>query len=260
MDKIHFLIELKSPLSHGDFADGQDTGNFMGFRRLPCVGVDKEIHRIPVVSGNSLRGVMRRLLTWEYMEKTGLKGDKLYIALANGGAIGKNLDPYIRPEVIKNIKETFPVLSAFGCALFKFMLPGVVNISFALPQCKELGTGDKPYSDLLADISQTRHIERFNANYQLEEIDIKPMPYTIEVLIPGTVLDCAVSFTDAASGLDKATVFHGLNLLSVIGGKSGEGYGQIALPEDFEDQEYKDWFDSLPEDYNTHAEKLIKSV
>lgn len=257
MKAYPFLIKLVSPLVHGDFNDGLDTGNFSGFRRMPCIGVDGEKHNIPVVSGNAIRGIMRRLLSWEYFQKTGIKSDKLYIAMANGGAIGKNLDTYIRPDVIQAYKNLFPVISAFGSALYTFMLPGVFNMSFAAPQCRELGTGDLPVGELVTDISQTRHIERTKAEYQVDGIEVKPMPYTIEAIISGAVLESRIVFLDAATDLDKATVFHGLNLLSGLGGKNAVGFGQIELSEKFDDSPYVEWLASLPEDYNNKALELI---
>lgn len=255
-----FSIKLKSPLVHGDFDDGLDTGNFRGFRRLSCIGIDNEIYRIPVISGNAIRGLMRRLLTLEYLKATGIQNDKLYIAMANGGAIGKTLDAYIRPELIQSVKNLFPIISALGSALYSFMLPGVVNISFAILQCTELATGDKPCADMLTDISQTRHIERTRANYILEDLEVKPMPYTVEALIPGAKLDCKVSFLDMASDMDISVVCHGLNLLSGLGGKNAVGFGEIELSQSFDDSLYCEWLQSLPDDYNERALKVIGSL
>ena len=243
--RLSFSFTAKSPITHGEFSDGVDTGNIMLFRRLPVVGKDGSIYSIPAVSGNALRGAMRRLLTRELFDALYFRHDKLYLALANGGALEKTLDQYIRPEKVRETRALLPILSAFGSALYTYMLPGVLNMGFAMLQCSELGTGDKLSSELVADVGMTRHLDRTEADTG----DAKPMPYVVETVIPGARFDCEFAFLDSATDIDKATVFHGLNLLRSVGGKAASGFGFIELSERFDDTAYLAYLDGIDDDY-----------
>lgn len=260
MQTLSFKIRTLAPLSHGAYKEGLETGNSMGFRRLPIISQDGEVYNVPVLSGNSLRGVMRRTLTQEYMNKLGIKNDKMYIALANGGALGKALDGYIRPEKTAKIRRTFPILSAFGSALFSFMLPGTCCLNFAILECAELGTGKHKISMQLTDIGQTRHIERGKIDYDSIDVGIKPMPYTMEAIMPGSIFDCSVHFLNEASDLDKAVVSHGLNLIKVLGGKSASGFGFVELDTRFDDSLYLEWLDNLGNEDAEEAAKVIAEL
>lgn len=254
---LSFSITAKSPISHGNYSEGRDTGNLMEFRRMDLIGADKAIHKVPVISGNSLRGVMRRKLTREYLKKLGFRDDKLYFLMANGGALGKSQDGYIRPEKVARVRELFPILSAFGSAMYSYMLPGQVDVSFAMLRCAELGTGELPADDMLTEISETRHLDRAECSYSEGE---KPMPYIVECVMQGAVFDCSLRFLESATELDMATVFHGLNLISTLGGKHAAGFGQVELPETFDDRLYIDWLEGIEDPYREEVREWLKEL
>lgn len=254
--RLSFSFIAKSPISHGEFSDGVDTGNTMLFRRLPVVGKGETIYSIPAISGNSLRGVMRRLLTRELFDALCFRHDKLYLALANGGALEKTLDQYIRPEKVRQTRELLPILSAFGSALYTYMLPGVLSMSFALLQCAELGTGGKLSSELVTDVGMTRHLDRTEADAG----DAKPMPYVVESVIPGARFDCEYMFLPSATDMDRATVSHGLNLLRRIGGKAGCGFGFIEMGGDFDDTAYLTYLEGIDDDYREKVQAFAKEL
>lgn len=254
--RLSFSFIAKSPISHGEFSDGVDTGNTMLFRRLPVVGNGGAIYSIPTISGNSLRGAMRRLLTREFFDVLCFRHDKLYLALANGGALEKTLDQYISPEKVRKTRELLPILSAFGTALYTYMLPGVLCMSFALLQCAELGTGDKFSSELVADVGMTRHLDRTEADTG----DAKPMPYVVESVIPGARFDCEYMFLTSATDMDRATVSHGLNLLRRIGGKSSSGFGFIELDRRFDDSNYLAYLEGIDDDYREKVLAFAKEL
>lgn len=248
MKKVEFTIKTLSPLSHGAFSEGCDTGNAMLFRRLTVVAPSGRTVSVPAVSGNSLRGVMRRFLARELFTRLGLAGkaDALYIAVANGGAIGKSLDSYIYPQKVAAVRELVPPLSAFGAALYSYLLPGAANVSFAVLKCAEAGTGSLRIADLTEDLGFARHVDRTEV---LTPEDIKPMPYTVETVASGAEFSCSVSFAAWATGLDIACVFHALNGVSHLGGKSGSGFGQVELSQTFDDSAYAEWLESRDDAY-----------
>lgn len=254
-----FCLKALSPIAHGDFADGIDTGNSSLFRSIPMIGEDNQIHeKIPVISGNCLRGIMRRFLTQEFFRRIGQDfwDDTLYLILANGGALGKSLDAYVRPEAIKKTRILLPLLSVFGSAMLTYMLPGTVNVSFAYLQCRELGTSDKISSELLTDISMTRHLEISKVSYPN---GVKPMPYTVEAVISGARFNCAVTFLPEATEVEQAVVFHGLKNLHTVGGKSGSGFGSVLVEseKELDDSLYLEWLDAIDDAYKEELQKFI---
>ena len=252
--KYDFKIEALGPIAHGAFSDGVDTGNAMLFRRMTVISPSGAPVQVPAISGNALRGVMRRILTREIFYRLGLRGkaDDLYIAMANGGALGKTLDSYIYPDKIAAVRELVPMLSTFGGALYTYMLPGRAGVSFAVLECQEAGTGPLRVSDLTEDIGLTRHLDRTEV---LTPEDIKPMPYTIETVIKGAVFDFSVWTDDYATDLEKACLFHALKRLDHVGGKSSGGFGEIHIADIPDDSAYLDWLETRDQAY---AEKLIE--
>lgn len=252
--KYDFKMVAVGPVSHGAFSDGIDTGNAMLFRRMTVITPDGAPVKVPAISGNALRGVMRRILTREIFYRLGLRGkaDELYIAMANGGALGKTLDSYIYPEKIAAVRELVPMLSVFGGALYTYMLPGRAGVSFATLECLEAGTGPLRISDLTEDIGLTRHLDRTEV---LTPEDVKPMPYTIEAVVKGAVFDFSVWTDDYATDLEKACLFHALKRLSHIGGKSAAGFGEISIDGIPDDSAYIDWLETRDQAY---ADSLVE--
>lgn len=237
-----------SPIVHGDFVDGIDTGNLMPFRRIPVQRSGK-VYSIPVLSGNSTRGAIRRLLAREMIDRfdmrkaLGREFDKFYIAIANGGNLDKNMDVAVDTDSLRTIRAMLPMLSVLGASLYKYMLSGMVNIGFALPRCTELETGTNSVIDLMADVGLTRHIEK----EQADPADAKPMPYTVETVITGTEFDLNVDFAPQATEVEKACIMHGFNLLTAVGGKSAAGFGAVRIDHQ-DDAAYTEWLDNLTDE------------
>lgn len=242
---MNITIEAISPICHGEFSDGVDKGNITEFRRIPIIKEDK-IYDVPVISGNSIRGVLRRELARELVDKydlinvLGKDFDKFYIAIANGGNINKNLDASVNTEQIRQLRESLPILSVLGSAMYRYMVNGMVNIGFAIPQCAELHTGVTRILDLTSDIGLTRHIDNNIVNPE----DCKPMPYTVEVINSGVVFDMNMSFAPQATEVEKSCIYHGLSLIRNIGGKVAVGFGRVKVSGIGDGSGYLSWLDN----------------
>ena len=240
--KITFTAS--SPISHGEFKDGINIGNMSSFRRISMFNQGK-IYSVPVISGNAIRGVLRRILTTELVERYNLTNrmgkhfDKFYIAVANGGNLNKTMDVSVDTEHIRDVRCSFPLISVLGGSLYRYMLPGMVSIGFAIPKCLELGTGSIRLSDLTEDIGLVRHIERTIASPE----EAKPMPYTIEAIVPGTEFDLDITFAPQTTETEKACICHGLKMLNTIGGKSSGGFGKISVTGYDDDTLYLKWLE-----------------
>lgn len=242
---MNIEIVARGPIAHGEFSDGIDLGNIMCFRHMPVLQ-NGEIYNVPVISGNAIRGTIRRALMTEIVDRFDLKTrmgktfDKFYIAVANGGNLDKNMDVSVDTEHLRDIRAVFPALSLLGASMYKYMMPGMVNVGFAIPRCLELGTGTVSLDSITTDIGLTRHIDRTVA----ETEDAKPMPYTVEAIIPGTVFDMTINLAPQSTELEKSCLNHGIKLLKYIGGKHGAGFGEIFVSGYGDDALYIEWLDN----------------
>ena len=235
---MNITLKANAPIAHGAFTDGVDTGNIMEFRKIPIVK-DGNIYDIPVISGNAVRGIIRRNLTREFFAINELQDkltekeyDKLYAIIGNGGALGKNVEASVDCNYQRELRHQLPILSLLGSACYAFMLNGMVNIGFFKIKCKELGTGDKSFHDLLAEVGETRHVDKNIIN--TENVDIKPMPYTTEVVIEGAEFEGKIEFAPMATEIEKSCLAHGIKLLKTVGGRLARGYGQVSVITDEE--------------------------
>lgn len=268
---MKLIIETKSPLSHGAFG-GNDLGNYMMFRRINLVNVP-DTPQIPVISGNAIRGTLRRLIMTDLYNKAGMtfdiyasacgidnntkikrNWDRLWAALYNGGTI-ETPDNNINPENLRELRKSIVPLSLFGSALYSIMLNGMVTVGFAYPYCKEtIEAGifeDKgqalPANNLLEDIGLTRHIDRENADPN--NTGVKPMPYEVETLATGTILKADITFLPMATPIERSCMAYSIELLNNLGGKTSIGFGKLTAKtvEQTENSElYKEWLDTAP--------------
>jgi hypothetical protein len=264
-----------APLSHSAFGDSS-SGNAMMFRREPILSEDGSRPRVPVISGNAIRGAMRRIvmrellascgITPEFLEgKVGSKSrrmfDRLYAALAQGGTI-EEMETAVSPTELRALRKSLPPLSLFGSAMYSFLLPGMMSVGFAYPLCKEtIAAGLIPMSEteplnaeeLISDTGLVRHIDRELA--EPEQSGVTPMPYTTEVLAIGTVLQSRIKVEDQASEIETACLMHGLHELQFIGGKKGSGFGavRVAVAPSVEIEPYTAWLQNT----DTNREALL---
>jgi hypothetical protein len=243
------LVRCLAPLSHGAF--GESAGNATLVRRMPIVSLPG-MPRVPCVSGNALRGVLRRAIMRDLLARCGLDRaslpapawDRLYAALANGGHL-ETSETGVDPDAIRELRASLPPLSALGAALYSWMLPGHLSVGILWPACAEtvaaglvLDGPDPvlPAEDLVHELSHVRHVDREHQSPELS--GVTPMPTTMEALATGTRLESRVTFARHATALERGAVAHGLSLVRALGGRSGSGLGSVDVDwmPDHEDQ------------------------
>lgn len=128
---------------------GQSFGITSKLRREKFVQPDGSTEEIPVISGNSLRGMLRdrgmlhmcKALGYGVNEQTG-EVDGLNLAafyfLFSGGALtsegqGKGIDI----DRARKLRELIPLVGIFGGALGNMIMPGKAKIGKAIPVCAE---------------------------------------------------------------------------------------------------------------------------
>lgn len=169
---MRVILRCMAPLAHGSF--GESAGNTTLIRRMAIVSLPG-MPRVPVVSGNALRGVLRRLVMRDMLEHglgiatTGKLNkqssslrrawqraveewdyetqgepppapvhwwDRVYGAMVNGGHLDGS-ENTVNPDRIAALREACPPLSVFGAALYSSFLTGHMNVGFLWPHCQE---------------------------------------------------------------------------------------------------------------------------
>lgn len=197
----------------------------------------KTFEMIPNISGNSIRGKLRRLVMYDYCRLAGI--EKLsasdYHTLFTGGV----LDDSTRYEDIdkrEKLIEMCPMLAVLGAAIGNMTIEGMLAVGMAYPVCSELGTGEKSYWEYLDTIFQTRLDS--SKTEQAIEIDGKSestvqMKYEYEVFSPGTPFNHGFRMME----LDEIAVSAFWHLLKLfkqnpfVGGMGAIGNGEICLVE-----------------------------
>lgn len=244
MSVTYVEVRAQGPISHNEI--GSDGGNVTLFRRMGRIIVGPngpEIHRIPVLSASSIRGNVRRLLCREMFEACGInrtnlgspRWDRLYAALANGGTI-EGAETVVRPDAIRERRAAIPVLSLLGAALYSSNMSGRLKCGHAWMRCKELGNGPLSYSDQLQEVSTVRLPDREHQDPEVSGVG--PMPTTVEVVLTGAVFDSVCSVDGE---LEASAFAHGLDLVSHVGGKSGQGQGLVAVSHSGDGSAYVSW-------------------
>lgn len=202
---------------------------------------------VPVISGNSIRGILRRLCMKDFCVTAGIEklNKKTYHMLFTGGM----LDGSTRYEEIaekEKLIEMCPFIGLFGCAAGNQMIAGHMTVGAMRPICIEHGNGDVSFYELLAEEFGVR-FDSAKIERDLEIVDVgkkeklttHQMKYGHEVLIKGTEL--IGNFGCFSS--DKLIIsafYYMLRLFKLnqcVGGLSGTGHGGLnidhrVVPED----------------------------
>jgi|GEM_PF-4625611 RAMP superfamily. len=163
MKHLNATLKLVSPLVHGaehssirpaNLPEGAGD-NYLPFRRMPIaatVNGQPEIIELPVVSGNSIRGVLRRMGANLTMKALGVDEteipDTIYYFLFSGGGLSAKIaegnteaeEKGQFPLLVRNrktLRAVFPLMSLFGSSYGNKMLEGLINVGVCLPIVSE---------------------------------------------------------------------------------------------------------------------------
>lgn len=127
---------------------GEQNGITSQLRREKFVQPDGRVVKVPVVSGNSIRGIIRdagmlsmlRQLGYGVDEATGqvvgLPLNSFYFLFSGGsltstGATGLDIDAF------RKMKKLIPLIGVFGGAAGNTIMPGKLKVGKLIPICKE---------------------------------------------------------------------------------------------------------------------------
>ena len=150
----------------------------------------KTFEMIPCISGNSIRGSMRRIAMYDFVKRVGIKKlDKdTYHMLFTGGVLNQS-SMYEDLDKREKLITYCPLIGVFGSAIGNMTIEGQMAVSFAYPKCVELGTGSKSFWENLDVVFGTR-LDSSKSENQIEVSGDHDAPdqmkYEYEVFSPNT--------------------------------------------------------------------------
>lgn len=263
---VELAIRLVSPAFHGG---DEKTGSEVLFRRMKLYHRGRLVD-VPFISGNALRGVIRRLVFKDLLDRLGytIGSLRLYHALFSGGVL-ETVDestPAIDIELRRRIRSLLPPLSLLGTAIGNQVIEGKLKVMHLLPVCKETieyhedwvitRFPDNAARSCYEYLDWVFHTRRAEEKRQSKEEQAVQMLYRFEVLVPGTMLYTRIVCSDCTD-LELSALAHMLELFKAhgqIGGKPATGYGRFKIAE-------ARGLDGLkPDAYLKHVEDNAKEI
>ena len=243
-DIIEGIVTTLSPLHHG----GDDkTGSEALLHRMKWIVKDEAIE-IPYISGNAIRGRLRRLVFADFINLVDyeIKSLRLYHALFAGGLLESvGSSGKIELEKKRLIRKNIPPISVFGTSFGNQIFEGKLKIGFMMPICKEL-------NDYLPIKSNKSFFSYLDFEYQTRKDDLGEheedqtavqMLINYEVFISGTKFYHKI-ILDNMNKIEKGVVSRMFKLWKddpTIGSKSSIGFGYLKLDYNY-DERYEQYY------------------
>ncbi|MBP3966106.1 hypothetical protein [Paenibacillus lignilyticus] len=243
IETIRGTVKSLQPIVHG--ADIPDEGiaaqgNEQFFRKMKVWYEGKAVH-IPVISGNSIRGIMRRLGAQSFLEMLELDperiGRKLHYLLYSGGSLEtgaakgrqKARQEPNRPFV-EELREHIPLASLMGCSYKRQLLHGKLITDFLVPivdEVAELYGQPKPGIRAAEITDWMFYTRQYRSDYP--QSDRNQMIYKTEYIVPNMTFVHGFTLM-GASRVETALFYHlleELNRYGRVGGKVAQGHGKV---------------------------------
>ncbi|WP_301851017.1 RAMP superfamily CRISPR-associated protein [Rhodococcus pyridinivorans] len=232
-------ITAKSPVVHR----GEMSGTTALLRRMKIVQPDGTFELVPVVSGNSLRGVLRRIgeeLLRDVLEYEGQLPLHVAHLLRNGGALAKSSAEPLTGRRLHEFRELVPHVSVFGGAVGSAPISGCLRVGHVLPLVAEAAPALRyEYEHELPSVFDVLSQESYShaddpgpgLDTTLPPSSGSPlMRFEIEAFAPGTKFESWV-LLDRGSELDHAfaaDVLTEFTRRGWLGGRTATGHGQVS--------------------------------
>lgn len=247
LNTIQWDIDIlaQSSIVHREDYTSAGTDNFALFRREKIITPAGELVQVPIVSGSSLRGVLRRIgeeLTASILDyETAALPIPAAHLLTNGGRLAKSARPFT-DEDERHLKALIPQIAVFGGAASGRIMSGLLAVGKVLPEISELAhiLPRAPKSGALSAV-RTLAEESFShlSDHRVTtdqtpftDIDEKSSPlgrFGVETLPAGTRFQTWVRLTNATD-LQVAFVRDIIACFAQrghLGGRVAAGHGRI---------------------------------
>jgi len=196
---------------------------------------NKHIDYVPTISGNSIRGVLRRMAMYDYAKIAGITSfnQNQYHMLFTGGTLSDSTsfeDLGRRQELIQHC----PMIGLFGSAIGNQTIQGELKVGQPRLLCREYKTSQLSYHEQIDVIFSTRHdSQKLENGILIEETSDEKhqMKYEYEVFSPGSVFEHSFACTSDNDLLISAfwRVLELFKESPYITAKGSVGHGEIAL-------------------------------
>lgn len=219
----------------------------------PNLTFEKHFDWIPLIGGNSVRGVIRRIVMRDFLERIGVNKEAwgvekdMYHQLMTGGNITSSTafeDIELREKYI----YLCPMIGLLGSAIGNMTIQGRMKTGALRPICKEHGNGDVSFWETISRAFGTRSdTSKTERDIYIEQVttadkSANQMKYEFEVFNTGTLFDGDFVLVSEDEILISA-FWYALKLwkeFGYVGGNSARGYGkmdfQIEIPEGAENK------------------------
>lgn len=236
--KFNVRYKMTAPVSHiGEVAS---VGSYFQT-------VQTSNGRIPVITGNSVRGTLRDSAAKHLLERIGEKVNKeIFNVLFSGGNISGSMK--LDLERATKIREHFPMVSVFGGGLGTMIMSGKMLSGFLYPLCDE--TAEMLHEDcngvswhnLIDEIEFTRMDDSKNdkntqyADFENEEDNKKKseastqMRYSVQYIAPGTEFIQTIHLIDGITDIELGALYNAFVewfRVPRLGGMSARGFGMF---------------------------------
>ena len=233
---------LTAPVSHiGEVAS---TGSYFQT-------INTAYGRLPVITGNAVRGQLRDSMALRFcsLAETKLDKETFHIFFSGG-----NLNSTIRDDIekAKSIRQHFPMISLLGGGLGDMIMAGKSIFSFLYPVCSEAEQITKIRSDiswhsLIDEIEFTRMDDSksdIKGEY-INDIDAEKqakastqMRFTVQYMAAGTKFVQDIKFLHGITEIEQGALYSGLAewfKVPRLGGMSAKGFGMFDAKVDGDD-------------------------
>ena len=236
--KMKIKYKMLAPVSH--IGETASTGSYFQ-TVLTADG------RVPVITGNSVRGQLRDSMAAHLLDTMGdssLLGVKVSKDVFNILFSGGNINGAMKDDVekAKNVRAHFPLVSLMGGGLGDMIMAGKLICSFAYPVCKETESitsieSGISWHSLIDEMEFTRTDDGKNdqlAAYMQDTGEEKTaksstqMRYSVQYLAAGTDFVQDFIFLDGVTDLELGAFYAGLRQwfkVPRLGGMAAKGFG-----------------------------------
>ena len=264
--KTYILEGVVTALSSISHNGGERNGTITQLRREKFVQPDGKVAKVPVISGNAIRGIMRDRGMFNMLVQLGygvnsdtgeVKGLPLqaFYFLFSGGSLVSTGTEGLDIKHFREMRQAIPLISLFGGAAGNVIMPGKVKIGKLLPLCKETAhlVPDRFLPETTETIWEycqtemyTRRDDEKNDRVRMlinrpllgdgteapiEKKAPQQMKYDVETLAAGTQFYWKLvleDVTDVEFEAFLATILE-FSKSPVVGGKGGVGHGEISI-------------------------------
>jgi hypothetical protein len=236
----YLMILLREYVNYYKSNESKEIGGQMNLfgneeNLVENISFQKNFENVPYFGGNSIRGYLRRLIMHDFCKHVGITklSKDTYHQLFTGGNITDSTS-FENIEKREQYISMCPPIGLLGSAIGNMTIEGELKVIGGRLRCKENGSGELSYWQLIEMNFGTRH----DSSKTEKEIEIKgdqeaksQMIYQYENFVTGSVFDSAFVLTTNDDLLVSA--FWRMMRLwqehNVIGGNSARDSGMIDI-------------------------------